>query len=229
MENSEKAELIEYLSQFVSDHKNELFTEKIAHRTRHVTVVIENLFQEHNTSAVLRTADCFGVQDVHIIQGDHGYKINDDIALGASKWLTIHSYKGNDNNTESCLHELKARGYTIVATTPHRDDTNLEELDISGPVAIVFGTELEGISPTAVAMADKFMKVPMFGFTESLNISVCAGICMHHLSWKLRQMGDTGRLSETERLDILLGWMRNALKHPEQIEQEFYKRREGMK
>lgn len=218
-------ELIEYLSQFATSERFELFQEKIRHRTRHFAIVIENLFQEHNTSAVLRTADCFGFQDVHIIENDKKYKINNEIALGASKWLNINHYNQEAENTANCLAALKSAGYKIAATTPHQNGITLDEINIDDKTALVFGTELEGISPTAIEMADIYVKVPMMGFTESLNISVCAGICMHHIRYKMKQSGKDFSLSETERNSIMLEWLRNSIKNSDKIEEEYYKRK----
>ncbi|HEY8366769.1 MAG TPA: RNA methyltransferase [Bacteroidia bacterium] len=216
-------ELVEYLSNFITEHKWNLFQDKIQDRTRHLTVVVENLFQEHNISAVLRTADCFGLQDVHVIERGYSYKVNDEIALGASKWLDVKHYKGGENNTLDCYKALRDKGYKIVATTPHKDDVNLEEYDFSQKTALVFGTEKEGLSEEAIEQADAWLKVPMVGFTESLNISVCAAICMHHATWKLRSSGNFPHLSEDEKLEILYRWVKQVIKKPELIENEFWK------
>jgi len=220
-----QVELIAYLSQFATQERFHLFQEKITQRTRHFAIVIENLFQEHNTSAVLRTADCFGFQDVHIIENDKKYKINNEIALGASKWLNIKHYNQETNNTATCLSSLKAAGYKIAATTPHKDGITLDEINIDNKTALVFGTELEGISATAIEMADIYVKVPMMGFTESLNISVCAGICMHHIRYKMEQSAKDFSLSNAEKNEILLEWLRNSIKNSDKIEEEYYKRK----
>lgn len=216
-------ELIEYLSKFITEHKWNLFQNKIQDRTRHLTVVVENLFQEHNISAVLRTADCFGLQDVHVIEKGYSYKVNDEIALGASKWLDVTHYKGGENNTLDCYKALRDKGYKIVATTPHKDDVDLEAYDFSQKTALVFGTEKEGLSQEAIEQADAWLKVPMVGFTESLNISVCAAICMHHATWKLRSSEKFPHLSEDEKSEILYRWVKQVIKKPELIENEFWK------
>lgn len=216
MEHSQA--LVQYMLGFVTDRKNELFAQKIAQRTKHFTVVVENLYQDHNFSAVMRSADCFGIQDVHVIENSYSYRVNAEISLGASQWINVHRHRGNENNTLACIRQLKAQGYRIAATTPHKDDVDLEAYDITQPTALLFGTEKEGLTADALAEADVFVKVPMVGFTESLNISVCAAICMHHLTWKMRQSELPWQLTETHKWETLYTWVRSALKDPDGIE-----------
>ena len=130
MEKSKK-DLIQYLSQFVSETRLKKFDDIINERTRHITVVLEDIYQAHNASAVLRSCDCFGIQDVHFIESRNKYKISTDVDMGASSWLSIHRHSEKENNnTISCLLSLKSRGYKIVATTPHEKDCTLDQLTI---------------------------------------------------------------------------------------------------
>lgn len=214
----DKKALAEYLMGFVTERKGSLFAEKVAQRTRHLTVVVENLFQDHNFSAVMRSCDCFGIQDVHVIENSYSYRVNDEISLGASQWIDVHRHRGQENNTLACITELKRQGYVIAATTPHKDDVDLEAYDLSRPTALLFGTEKEGLTPEALELADVYVKVPMVGFTESLNISVCAAVCMHHLTWKMRHSDIPWQLSETEKWDVIYRWVRASLKDPDGIE-----------
>ena len=216
--------LVEYLLGFVTERKNELFAEKVAQRTKHLTVVVENLYQDHNFSAVMRSADCFGIQDVHVIENSYSYRVNDEISLGASQWVNVHRHRGHGNNTVACIQQLKQQGYVIAATTPHNNDVDLEVYDIDRPTALLFGTEKEGLTPDALALADVYVKVPMVGFTESLNISVCAAVCMHHLTWKMRQSGIHWQLSESDKWNVLYTWVRAALKDPDGIERVWHER-----
>jgi tRNA (guanosine-2'-O-)-methyltransferase len=218
--------LIEYLRKIVTEHKWQLFNEIIQNRTRYLAVVLEDIFQPHNASAVLRTCDCFGVQDVHIIENRNEYTINPDVALGASKWLNLHKYNQEGNNTLSTIKTLKAKGYRIVATTPHTDDVDLEEFDLKkGKAALFFGSELPGLSDIVMNNADEFLKIPMYGFTESFNISVSAAIILHHLTFKLRNSNINWELSNDEREGILLDWLRTSIKNSELIEKEYYNRK----
>jgi tRNA (guanosine-2'-O-)-methyltransferase len=222
MKTATKKALCEYLSGFITQNKRNRFDEVIRERTRYITVAIEDIYQPHNASAVLRTCDCFGVQDVHIIENQNPYQVNDDIALGASKWLSLHHYSGKQENSPEAIKTLKEKGYRIVATTPHKDDVTLQELSLDkGPVALVFGTEMRGITGGTLEMADEFMKIPMYGFTESFNISVSAALALFYLTEKLRKSDIDWRLSEDEMLDIRLNWAREVVKRADLIEKDF--------
>lgn len=215
---AQKQILLDKLLESVSEHKQALFAQNIQNRTRHLTVVIEDIFQSQNASAVLRTADCFGIQDVHVIENRNEYTINPDVALGSSKWIHLHRYNSYENNTKAAYDRLREEGYQIIATTPHKDEVLLDELDVTKKSAIVFGTEMQGLSDFAIENADVRMKIPMYGFTESFNISVSAALCMHHLSEKLRKNNSDWALSHEERIDVLVNWAKSVVKSSEQIE-----------
>ncbi len=227
MEERLKKSYLEFLFGFVTQHKQIRFGEVIRYRTRHLTIVLEDLYQSHNASAVLRTCDCFGIQDVHIIENKNQYTVNPDVALGSSQWLTLHKYSGKEDNTARCLALLKARGYRIAATSPRMKDYVLSELPLDHKTALLFGTELNGLSPTALEMADCSVHIPMVGFTESFNISVSAAICLYDLTSRLHRSAVEWQLSEPEKTDILIQWAGNVLKHPLTFEKEFMRSRMG--
>ncbi len=221
MEQNKK--LITYLSQFITNERKQLFDKIIQDRTRYITIVLEDIFQPHNASAVLRSADCFGIQDIHIIENQNEYQVNPDVALGSSKWVNLHKYNSQTNNTLEAINTLKNKGYRIVATTPHTNDVNLEEFDLEkGKIALLFGSELPGLSDLALQNADEFVKIPMYGFTESFNISVSAAITMHHLIWKLHNSKIKWQLLENEKDEILLEWLRRSIKKSEMLEKRFW-------
>lgn len=213
--------LTAYLEGFVSERRIERLKEVLAERTNHLTVVLEDVYQSHNFSAVLRSADIFGVQNIHFIENRNTYKISEDVSMGATQWLTLNRYQHYENNTKTCLTALKAKGYNIVATSLHKNSVSLQELDVSKPLALVFGTELTGISKEAEVAADEFVKLPMYGFTESFNISVCAALCMYELSSKIRQHVPHYGLSTTEKEAIYLEWLKVSVKKHELIIKEF--------
>jgi tRNA (guanosine-2'-O-)-methyltransferase len=220
----ESVALLKYLEQFISQNKSNLFDTVIENRTKHITVVLEDIYQSQNASAVLRSCDCFGIQDIHIIENRYTYSINPDVALGSSKWLHLKKYNQEENNTLSCYHQLKDQGYRIVATTPHKNDTMLDKLELDSKMALVFGTELEGLSEHAIKHADEFVKIPMYGFTESFNISVSAAITLFHLTEKLRKSDIDWKLNENDRIETRLNWVRSVIKRPEIYEREFFRK-----
>ena len=210
--------LIQYLSKFVTEKRFETFQNVVNQRTRHITVILENLFQSHNASAVLRTCDCFGIQDVHMIENNCDFTENPEVALGSSQWINIHRHNKHENNTLDTINKLKQQGYRIIATTPHTDDKTINEVDLTkGKVALLFGSELPGLSQIAMENADEFVKIPMSGFTESFNISVSAAICLYDLSKRLRESNVNWELSHDEKNMILTDWLKTSIKDSENI------------
>lgn len=217
-------ELINYLSQFVSETRRTKFDEVLNFRTRHITIVLEDLYQPHNASAVLRSCDIFGIQDIHIIENKNAYTVNKDIAMGAPKWLNLHKYRNSENNTLEAIKNLKAKGYRIVATSPNKNDVTIENLSVEKPLALFFGTELTGISETVLEHADEFVKIPMFGFTESFNISVSAALCIHSLTSDLHKSDIDWHISTAEKDELLLTWLRKSIRKVELIEKDFFEK-----
>jgi len=220
----DKQQLLAFITGFISENKKNKFETIILQRTRHITLVLEDIFQPHNASAVLRSCDCFGLQDVHIIENSNKYQVNPDVALGSSKWLSLYKYNSAENNTVACLQSLKTAGYQIIATTPHKDDHTPEDLPLGQKIALVFGTELEGLTPQAISMADGFVKIPMYGFTESLNISVSAALLIRSLTERLRSSEVHWQLSDEESLDIRIAWAKNVVRKSDILEKEFIRK-----
>lgn len=220
--------LLTYLSGFVTERRLERLQHVLEYRTRYITVALEDIYQPHNASAVLRTCDGFGVQDVHIIENRNTYKVNPDVALGSSQWLNLIKYNRSGDNTSAAVSSLKGAGYRVIATSPHRKDTALEELDLGdGKVAFLLGNELDGLSPGAVEQADEHLRIPIYGFVESFNISVAAAIVLHHTTLQLRNSGLPWRLSEAEKETIMLEWLRNSTQRSETLEREYYRENGG--
>lgn len=215
-------EQVEYLSEFVTDYKNDLFRRLIAERTSYVTMVLEDFYQQHNCSAVLRSCDCFGIQNVHIIENMNTFTDNSEISMGASDWLTIHRHRKRENNTIETVDILKSQGYRIIATTPHEQDTFIDQIDLhKGKMAFCMGTELTGLSDDVLTRADEFVKVPMYGFTESYNVSVCAALLMYSVVQRLRQTEIDWHLSDEERDQVLFAWYKRSIKASAQILKRF--------
>ncbi len=227
MDQETKKEVFAFLSTYLTDQRKQLFDQVIQYRTRHITVVLEDIYQPHNASAVLRSADLTGIQDIHIIENRNQYEVNPEVAMGSSKWLNLIKYNESNENTLKAYESLRKQGYRIVATTPHTNDKNLDEISIDNKMALVFGTELKGLSETAIQNADEYLRIPMYGFTESYNISVSAALTLYTLTEKMRKSDIPWQLSEEEKLDILLEWTRRSIKRSDLIEKEFFLRRKN--
>src|SRR5690554_1608884 len=211
-------ELLEYLETFITPERKQRFIDVLQYRSKHFTVAVEDVYQLHNTSAVMRSCEVFGVQELHVIEQRFGKRIDKQIAMGAQKWVDIIRYQ----DSLSCIDSLRQKGYKIIATTPHIDSVYLEDFDISKPSAIFFGTEKEGLSDEVMQNADGFLKIPMVGFTESLNISVSAAIIIQNLMQRLRASDINWKLSEQEILEKRLDWTRKSIKDINFIERRYW-------
>ena len=213
---------LHYLEEFVSDKRKETFQKVLKDRTRHFTVVLEDIYQPHNSSAVIRSCDIFGVQDVHVIQNKYSSKVSRHVAKGSQKWLDIKKYNKSATNTQDCLDTLRGEGYQIIATTPHNESCFLHEFDITKKSAFVFGVEKEGVSDFVMNQADGFLKIPMVGFTESLNISVAAAIILQHITTKLRTTDVYWKLSDIEKQTLYFNWIQKSIKSIKKISEHYY-------
>lgn len=211
-------EYLAYLETFLTANRKERFLEVLQNRTRHFTIAVEDVYQLHNTSAVMRSCEVFGIQDLHVIEERFGKRIDKEIAMGAEKWVDIHRYQ---NNT-SCIEKLKEQGFQIVATSPHIQAGFLADFDITKPSAIFFGTEKTGLSEDILQQADAYIKIPMVGFTESLNISVSAAIVIQDITERLRKSGINWQLTEDEILEKRIDWSRKSIKDIDFITERFY-------
>lgn len=216
--------VLEEFYDIVSESKKEMYDRIASQRTNHLTVVLENIHQEHNASAVLRSCDCFGIQNLHVIEKNNRYKVQRDIALGAGRWVDVFNYDQGEQPTRDCLLKLKDRGYKIVATTPHERDVTIHELPLDQPVALVFGTEKKGISKEVVELADEFVRIPMYGFTESFNISVSAALALNILRRRLEQSDLSWKLNDEEQTLLKIKWCKKILRSGDEMEEEFRRR-----
>ncbi|WP_298287595.1 RNA methyltransferase [uncultured Lutibacter sp.] len=214
---------IEYIEQFVTEKRRNLFHRVLNERTRHFTVAIEDIFQPHNASAVVRSCDIFGIQDVHVIENKYRFYASNRVAKGAQKWLdfSLHNQKGV-NNTLICIDSLRAKGYQIIATTPHNESCMLQDFDITQKSAFFFGVEKEGLSKHVMDNADGFLKIPMVGFTESLNISVAAAIILQNLNERLKKSAIHWQLTEEEKKEKYQEWLEKSIKSIQKIKEHYY-------
>ncbi|PKG50469.1 TrmH family RNA methyltransferase [Olleya sp. 1-3] len=211
-------QLLEHLETFLTDHRLERFNKVLSQRTKHFTVATEDVYQLHNTSAVMRSCDVFGLQELNIVEETNSKSIDREIAMGAQKWVDLNRY----HSVKECITDLKAKGYQIVATTPHTDDCDLYDFDVTKKSCFFFGRETDGLSEEVLRQADSFLKIPMVGFTESLNISVSAAIVLQHATSKLKKTDIDWQLTETELLEKRLDWCKKTIKSYDEITARFY-------
>lgn len=222
MNHTVKVQLVQYLREFVTEDRWQTINEVLEQRTRQLTVVLEDIYQPHNASAVLRSCEGFGIQDVHIIENRNEFDPNKGVTIGADKWISLYSYnEQGQSNTERCYRQLRDKGYRIIATTPHEGDTTIDEVTVDQKTALVFGAELEGLSDYALDHADGYAKIPMVGFSESFNISVGAALCLYELSTRLRKTGDDWMLEEDEKLDLQLDWLKKSIRASDKLVEKF--------
>ncbi|WP_276371962.1 RNA methyltransferase [Chryseolinea sp. H1M3-3] len=214
--------VFEHLSQFVSDHKKEVIEKVLSARTRQVTVVLEDIFQSQNASAVIRTCECMGIQDIHMVENITKYSTNPKVLKGSNKWIDIkHHASKTLNNTELVLSQLKDQGYKILATDPAEDGISIEKISLENKIAFVFGNELRGVSKEALALCDQKVRIPMYGFTESYNLSVSVAICLSMTIPKMHAEGRFIGLTDHEKDFLKLKWYRKIVRKSDLIEREF--------
>ncbi|MGF1523683.1 MAG: TrmH family RNA methyltransferase [Leptolyngbyaceae cyanobacterium] len=222
MSIEQKLALTKYLEDFVTAERRSRIDAVLAQRTRYITVVAEDFHNAHNASAILRTCEGLGIQDIHVVENFNTFKARRGAASGSKKWVTVHHYDSDtEDNTQSCLKKLRSQGYLLVATSPHGEALPPEVLPLDQKLAILFGSERYGLSTDAQSQADLQLTIPMVGFMESLNVSVSAALCLYTLTQRLRMLDVDWPLSDREKLDLRLDWMRYSARHSDRLEQRF--------
>lgn len=214
-------EIINYLSTFITEHKLALMEDVLSQRTNYITVVLEDIYQPHNASAVVRTADCFGIQQVHIIEGRNQYDVNPQVLRGSEKWVDIIKHSDSENGTKACFDKLRKDGYKLIGTTPHKDGSDLSEFKFDQPIALVFGTEETGLSEYAMSEVDEYLRIPMRGFTESFNLSVSAAICLYQITGDLHSSEIKWQLSDEEKDIIRLAWYKKVVRRSDHLIEKY--------
>jgi len=217
--------LLEYLQSFLTENRKVVFEKVLAQRTRHFAVVLEDIYQKHNTSAVVRSCDVFGIQDLYTIENKYNSYVSNQVAKGAQKWIDFHEFNSEAYNTKNCIDTLRNKGYQLIATTPHNNSCMIQDFDITKKSALVFGVEKEGVSDIILQEADGYLKIPMVGFTESLNISVAVAIILHELTARLRNSKVPWQLSQKEKNEIRFDWCKKSIQNADKIIERFQNQR----
>lgn len=207
-------ERIALLSGFMLPARYDVLRRTVAMRTRYMTILAENTFHPQNAAALIRHCEAFGLQQMHTVETYCRFNPSAAIVRGTDRWVDIRRH----GSTAEALAALRAEGYRIVATTPHREDTTPESFDVGrGRFALVFGTEHAGISEEVLASADEFLRIPMCGMVESLNVSASAAILIYMLSERMRRQVEGWNMTAAEQAATLYGWMCHSVKDSEEI------------
>lgn len=207
-------ERTDYMSGFLTGERVQTLRRTLAMRTRYMTILTENTFHPQNASALVRHCEAFGVQDLHTVETMCRFDPSVNIVRGTDKWIDIIRH----DSTEEAIASLKASGYRIVATTPHRESCTPETFDVEkGRFCLVFGTEHAGVSPQIISAADEFLRIPMCGMVESLNVSASAAILIYMLSQRMRLSDVAWRLSEAECSEVMFRWVMSSVRDARRI------------
>lgn len=218
----DKIKYLQYLESYLTPRRKMLFDTISSKRTRHFTLVAEDTYQDHNASALIRSCDCFGIQDLHIIEEINKYRLAKGMTQGSDKWVDLHYYSDYSDNTQICIDTLRDNGYQIVATTPHENDYLLEDFDISRKSALIFGKEKTGLSSKILDQADAYLKIPIHGFSESFNVSVSAALILQSLITRLHNSeGIDWRLSHDELIDLKIDWCLKTVQNAEKLAERY--------
>ena len=217
-------EFLDYAFNQLSENRQELMKEVLAKRTNHVTVILEDFYQPHNFSAVLRSCDIFGINKVNIIENKNRYQSNPKVNMGSEKWVDIKKFNQLENNTEACINQLKKDGYKIIAAHPHESKKSLHDVNLDQKTAILFGTEKAGVSDIAMEHVDEFMAIPMYGFTESFNVSVAAALTLSHVRHVLNDSDINWQLNEEDKNQVLDRWLSKCINGYSKLKTQYSQR-----
>ena len=204
-----------YMESFLTDERREVLRRTLSSRTRYMTILTENTFHPQNASALVRHCEAFGVQELHTVETRCKFNPNVNIVRGTDKWVDITRH----DSTADAIAALKGAGYRLVATTPHRESCTPETFDVErGPFCLVFGTEHAGVTDEIIEAADEYLRIPMCGMVESLNVSASAAILIYMLSQRMRLLPSIDwHLKEADEREMLFCWVMSSVRDAERI------------
>ncbi len=206
MNSEQRSKLIKKLSSVINKERVERLQQVLDQRTCYLTVVLDDLYLAQNSSAIIRTSECIGIQTTHIIQDRNEHKTNRDVVKGSSKWIDINLYE-NESGRIECIKNIKRQGHKIAAMTLNENSIPLEELPIKEKLALCFGSEDTGLHQEIEQVADYKVQIPIAGFTQSYNVSVSAGISLYYLMNKIKDTNQNWQLTKEEKEKQLIEWL----------------------
>lgn len=222
MTTKQKKECLEYMKSFLTESRKKKIDSVIGLRTRYVTLVLEDICHSHNASAAIRSCEAFGIQDIHIIENNYKFKLSPTVASGSAKWVDMIRYNRKDfDNTTECMLGLKEEGYRLYAAVPDPSAISISDIPLDSKVGILIGTEDTGLSQTAIDLADAKVTLPMYGYTESFNLSVASALCLREVTDSLRNSDISYNLSAEEKHNLLYKWVKLSVRGSEMLEKRF--------
>lgn len=209
----------EYLKQFLTDERQSKIEHFAPESSDFVLPVLEDVYQFRNAAAILRSVEACGFHKVVALQEENNFEPNLKVTKGADTWVEVEKLP---RNMES-FQKIKDKGYKIVVVSLENNAKMLPEYEITEPIALVFGTEMEGVSQEILDFADETLAIPMYGFTRSFNVSVAASLCMYELKQKLIKSDMDYKLNEEKLLRMKIRWAVNSIKSGEQILDRYLK------
>ena len=209
--NKQQKLLRQQLEALLEDTRITTLQRILEYRTDYITIIMENIYQGHNASAILRSCDCFGISDVHAIENRNILNLNSEITMGSDKWVNINRY----NSTKDAINNIKKQGYKVFATTLSKDSISLQDIPLNNKIALIMGTEKDGISPEATELADQSVKIDMYGFCQSFNVSVSTALILMDITNRLRKTNKDFLLNEHRKKFIYIKYLLASIKSPE--------------
>ncbi|MCY0977969.1 RNA methyltransferase [Chryseobacterium wangxinyae] len=213
------AKTYEYLKQFLTEERLKKIEHFAPESSDFVLPVLEDVYQFRNAAAIVRSVEACGFHKVVALQEENNFEPNLKVTKGADTWVEVEKLP---RNMES-FQKIKDKGYKIVVVSLENDAKMLPDYEITEPIALVFGTEMEGVSQEILDFADETLAIPMYGFTRSFNVSVAASLCMYELKQKLMKSGIDYKLNDEKLLRMKIRWTVNSIRSGEQIYNKYLK------
>jgi tRNA (guanosine-2'-O-)-methyltransferase len=190
------------LAPMLTDERIARIDQVLAARLGSVATIVEDTYDPHNAAATIRTTEAIGLAELHVVEGEQKFSIAGGVTRGAHRWIELHRWP----SVEAAAAALRGRGFRVFATVPGAPHT-IDDVDVTTPLAVAFGNEHAGLTPAAIAACDGALGVPMFGFTESFNLSVTVALAMSRIAARRRAaIGSPGDLDEARRRELRARW-----------------------
>lgn len=206
-------ETFEYLKQFLTDERLRKIEHFAVESSDFVLPVMEDVYQFRNAAAIVRSVEGCGFHKIVAMESENVFNPNLTVTKGAETWVEVEKMPHHLDS----LRDIKNRGYKILAVSPERNATMLPDYEIKEPVALVFGTEKEGVTDEILEFADETLAIPMYGFTKSYNVSVAAAISVYELRQKLIRSNLDYKLSEEKLWKLKVRWAVNSIRSGDEI------------